>query len=489
LDHTEPLSAPQPRSHRWWKPACALLLAAYFFLVSCDGLKAPFAVDEMAAIWWFWHPSPWRLLFSQFMLWHGYLRPMGGLFYVPIFSVFGLNPVPYHAVLLLLLLAGAYLMYRFARALGCAELPAAIVALIACYHGGLSNLYFNSVFVFDALCGLFYFAAFAYYARIRSDGSLLSRGQTAAFLGLYLCALNSKEMAVTMPVVLLAYEWLFHAPPPFRWKALAQWLRGPGSVLCFSALMNLVFIYGKKFGPDALMQASSYTPVFSWERIVDFQERYIGDIFYHVPRFEWLATLLIWLAVTYLVWRRKRPVLRFCWIYILVTPLPIEFLQGRDQACLYVCLAGWAVLAATLFTDWLSSAARILTAEPLFPRLKPERVRGVLAAAGMVLLALGSWNFEQTEVQPAIQYLGGETTTVLAEFRAENPHVPPGSKVIFLDDPWPGKNFDASRIGELWFHDRKTLVLLHQMHHFSPEEIAKADVLFTWRDGKLIRVR
>jgi hypothetical protein len=488
-DHSEPLPDPPPRAHRWRKPACAVLFAAYFFLVSWDGLKAPFAIDEIAAIWWFWHPSPWRLLFSQFMLWHGYLRPMGGLFYVPIFLTFGLNPVPYHVALLLLLLAGAYLMYRFARVLGLGELPAAIVALIACYYGGLSNLHYNSVFVFDALCGVFYFAAFVYYARIRSSGSLLSRGQAVAFLGLYLCALNSKEMAVTMPVILLAYEWLFHAPPPWRGKALAHWLRGPGSVLCWSALMNLVFIYGKRFGQDGLMRASAYRPVISLARIVDFQKRYIGDIFYHMPRFEWPATLAIWLAVTYLVWRRNRPVLRFCWIYILVTPLPIEFLEGRDQACLYVCLAGWAVLAATLFTDCLPGATRILTAEPLFRRLQPRHARAVLAAACMILWALGNWRFEQIEIAPSIQYLGGESTAVLAAFRAADPHVPPGAKVIFLDDPWPGKSFDTSFIAELWFHDRKTRVLLNQMSHLPPEEIAKADALFTWRDGKLIRVR
>jgi hypothetical protein len=88
-----------------------------------------------------------------------------------------------------------------------------------------------------------------------------------------------------------------------------------------------------------------------------------------------------------------------------------------------------------------------------------------------------------------IQYLGGETTGVLAEFQATNPRVRPGAKVIFLDDPWPGKSFDMSRIAELWFRDRKTEVLLDQMSHLPPEEIAKADALFTWREGKLIRVR
>ena len=164
-----------------------------------------------------------------------------------------------------------------------------------------------------------------------------------------------------MPVVLLAYEWLFHTPPPRSWKALVKWLRGPGSVLCCSARMNLVFIYGKRFGPDGLLNGPSaaYKPVLALERIVDFQERYIGDIFYHLPSFDWLATLLIWLAVTYLVWRRNRALLRFCWFYVLLTPLPISFLEGRKRACVYICLAGWAVLAATLFTDWLASATRV----------------------------------------------------------------------------------------------------------------------------------
>src|ERR1051325_2140004 len=114
-------------------------------------IHAQFAPDEMVAIYTYWHPSPLRILVSQFMLWVGYLRPVGAFFYVPTYLLFGLNPVPYHVLLLLLLLAGVGAMYLVARALGAGELPSGIVALIACYHGGLSNLYYNSVFVFDLL--------------------------------------------------------------------------------------------------------------------------------------------------------------------------------------------------------------------------------------------------------------------------------------------------------------------------------------------------
>jgi len=69
-----------------------------------------------------------------------------------------------------------------------------------------------------------------------------------------------------------------------------------------------------------------------------------------------------------------------------------------------------------------------------------------------------------------------------------NPSVPPGAEVVFLDDPWQG-GFDMAIIAELWFRDRRTRVLLNRVSHLPPEEIAKAGAVFTWRDGKLIRVR
>jgi len=475
----------------WRKLAFAALLAAYFFLVSWDTLKAPFTADEMMAIHIYWHPSPWRLLTSQFLLWRGYFRPLGALFYIPAFLTFGLNPVPYHALLLLLLLAGAYQMYRFARVLGSSELGAAMVALIACYHGGLSNLYYESVFVFDVLCGIFCLAAFTHYARIRSSGRLLTRGQTLGFLGLYLCALNSKEMAVTMPVMLLAYEWLYRKPPRLAWnmpwRELAGWLRGEGRVLCWAGLMNVVYIWGKQYGQYGLMKLPAYRPALSWERLVDFEQRYLGDIFYNLPRFGGPATCAIWLVVTYFAWRSKRPVLRFCWFWVVLTPLPIMFLEGRDQACLYVTLGGWAVLGATLFMDWLPTATRVVAGEPWFQRLEQGRVRAMLAAAAMLVWAWGNWSYKEAWIAPVIPKIDPQIREVLAEVRAVNPRVPPGAKVVFLDDPF--HSFDMAFIAELWFRDRRTRVILNQQTPLPPEEIANADAIFAWRDGKLIRVR
>src|SRR5579863_10097268 len=104
-----------PASARWTlrKLAVALFLLAWFVYFSRDVLGVHFAPDDMMNIDnFYWSPGPFRLFYSQFLLWRGYYRPMGGLFYLPVLAVAGLNPAPYHVALSLLLLANVYLVYR-----------------------------------------------------------------------------------------------------------------------------------------------------------------------------------------------------------------------------------------------------------------------------------------------------------------------------------------------------------------------------------------
>ena len=106
--------------------AFALLLAAYFLYFAWDGMSAPIAVDTFANIYGYWKQgAPW-LLGAQLQLWGGNYRPLGGLFYLALFHFFDLNPLPYHLVMALIVLANAYWVYVFARILGCTELVSAM---------------------------------------------------------------------------------------------------------------------------------------------------------------------------------------------------------------------------------------------------------------------------------------------------------------------------------------------------------------------------
>src|ERR1035441_3071266 len=212
---------------RWRKLAFALFTLAYFLYFNWDGLWVRFAADDMQNMAFYWRLAPVRVLLGRFVPWCGSYRPMAGLFYLPLLKGFGLNPLPYHAVMLAILLGNLYLMYRFALRVGCGELQAGLATLIVAYHAGLSMLYYNTAFIYDVLCFSFYMGAFLCYARVRARGRLLRGGETALVMGLYLCALDSKEMALTLPIVLLAYEWIYHPVDgrPAAWtpSGIARW--------------------------------------------------------------------------------------------------------------------------------------------------------------------------------------------------------------------------------------------------------------------------
>src|ERR1035437_4219677 len=269
-------------SGQWRKPAFALLTLTYFLYFNWNGLWVRFGADDMMNMVSCWRPAPVRLLLDLLLPWHGAYRPMAGFFYLPLHHFFGLNPIPYHAVMLAILLGNLYLMYRFALRIGCGELQAGLATLIVAYHAGLSMLYYNTAFIYDVLCFSFYMGAFLCYARVRAQGRLLRGSETALVMGLYLFALDSKEMALTLPMVLLAYEWVYHIRNgrPTSWTAreIVSWLRGPGRVMLYCVVLNLVYLYGKAFGPDPLLQAPGYRLELSLERLFAFEKTAMGDL-------------------------------------------------------------------------------------------------------------------------------------------------------------------------------------------------------------------
>ena len=464
--------------------AFTVFTVAYFFFFTWQGLRLPFAADDLMNLAGHWRPGPWRLFYSNFLLWHDFYRPMGGLFYVPIFHFFGLNAAAYHAALLPLLLLLVGLVYLLARILGASRLEAWLAALVVSCHAGLAFLYFETIYIYDVFCAIFYAGALLCYVRARSRGRLLSASETALFFALFLCALNSKEMAVTLSVMLLAYEWLYHrpgsAPPQQDSRDRVQLLRRfvvPG----ISAVMTAVFIYGRVW--RGLGRQPGYLVGFSLTRLASFQQRQFQDIFVQ-PDYGggWALVALSWLLVTYFAWRRNRPLLRFFWIWILVTPLPLEFLDGRRKATLAIPLIGWAILGAAAALALARSLSNSMECDPGFRRLSPQtRLAAVVA---VLVAAWASWNGPLFESVIQTYHTGIPTGEVIQQFQALNPTVRPHSTVVFLNDPFD--SWDMAFVAELWFHDRTVIIHLEKKTPLTAAELARVDYLFDWRNGKLI---
>ena len=473
--------------------AAATLFLAYFLYFSWGRLQVPFSSDDLMNLDFYWKRGTGWMLLSQFPLWRGYYRPMGAAFYLPLFAGFGLNPAAYHVGVMLVLVANAYLLYRLAKVLGAGELAAGLAALIACYHAGLSPLYYYTGFVYDVLCFFFYVSALVLYAGVRRRGRLLTAWETAAFAGLFLCALNSKEMAVTLPAILLVYEWTYRRPAIRNWRDLPAWLRGPGRVALCGAVMSLLSLYGKAFGPDPLLNAAGYRPIFSLHQVRQFQTAALGDLFLNRHYSGWVQILAMWALLLYLALRRDRPVLRFCWWFVPIAMLPVEFLEHRTGANLYVPLAGMAIFGAVIFADLARSLAGVLAREAILRRVDRRVLLAVTVAAGVVLWAHRNQYLKEWLVRPAMARTGKPQAQIVEQFRALNPHVEPGSRVAILDDPVepndPLNGLQTYFIAELWFRDPSIAVYLPRLNRLSPEELARMDHLFAFEEGKLVRVK
>ena len=457
-----------------WRKACfAAFLLAWFLYFNWSSLRVHFAPDDMMNMAYYFRAGPWRLAEALITPWTGFYRPMGGLFYMTLFAGFGLNPAPYHAAILMLLAASVWLTYRFARLLGCGELAAGLAALVVAYHPGLSNLYYNAGFVYDVLCLFFYMAALVYYGRVRESGRPPRPGETAVFLVLFLCALLSKEMAITLPAALLAHEWLYH----HRVRD-ARWVLG------LAAALDVASVCGKLFGAGALISQPGYGPVLSVGRLIDFQRVMLSDVFvnWHYPVWPiWAALGVMALtSVWWLGWQAKAPapqlVLRFCWVFsIVIAPLPIEFLKGRSAACLAIPAVGLAVFAAVTITELAGLASR------------RREVTAVVVVLAVCLWAHRVHYLKGWLVEPAMAQLGQTGWDVISQFRALNPHVQPGSQVVILHDP--STDLETASIAQLWFRDRTVVIHLQRQNPLPPEELAKMDALFDFQNGKLIRVK
>src|SRR5262249_3404126 len=233
-----------------------------------------------------------------------------------------------------------------------------LAALAMCYHGHLANLVFSGSFIYDVLCGFFYFAALAYYVRIREKGAALRPGQLAIFLALYVCAFNSKEIAVSLPVIVFIYEAL-KCPWLADWKQFA-WRNWSVAVpALIGGLVTAIFIYAKLNSPYSLAHLQAYRPVYSWNRFTLTNAHFINDPFYDSASRIGRTVLVVWPVVfLYAVWRQDR-LLQLMAFWVVITPIPLAFIPARGGAMLYIVLFGWATIFARMLSDLIGLIAKV----------------------------------------------------------------------------------------------------------------------------------
>jgi hypothetical protein len=325
---------------------CFLAAAVLFYFASRPAYRGYFSEDDLATLSWapiagadsyygeILNPVSNDLNF----------RPFATLYYNFLGRTAKLHYAPYVFVLQLLHILNAVLLIFLLREFGFSLIAAGAGALLYAFNATTMEAYWKPMFVFDLLCGTLCLAALLLYVRGRWLLALIP----------FWLAYKSKEIAIMLPVALLAYEFLLGKR---QWKRLIPF-----------------FIVSLSFGLQALWHnqtvaaqntyALHFTPQAALTAI-----RFYASVMFGLPDM-WIAVLLL----PFLIRDRRLSV----GIVLAMSVLfPLLFLSNRMLGVYwYVPSIGLAIAAATIASRlprWVVAAFFVVWLPLYFVLLRDKR--------------------------------------------------------------------------------------------------------------------
>ena len=463
-------------------------VVVYVFTFAGDGLHASLTGDDLMNAYRYWSRPISQVIKEGLLFFPAEIvRPMGAVFYSPLLALFGLNPLPYRVVCLSLLLANLGLLYLFCFRLSRSREASALACLLGAYHAHLGELYYNSGTIYDLLCFTFLYVAFIYYFKIRDRGSYPGLRQSVTLLALYIAALDSKEMAVTLPIMLIAYELLFHPPRPLSLSRLRGWLVREGRCFLLTVPVTIAYIVSRMSGPHRLINNAPYHPHFTFDSFMTNWLRYANALFYSVGTFGRNRLFILWIAMLIIAWIARRHELIFAWVLIMVGVLPVIFIQPRSLYAIYVTLPGWYLFAAVslmMLRDLLIRYSKTLSSS------LPVEARSIMLFLAVLMLLLPIHRNEKRFLHWAPPP-NDQARLLYQQLVANHPSMQSGAGVLFLSDPFDPDDHTLTFVFRLHYRDKE--IRLDRVKFLGAEPNAEAKKsyqhVFNFTDGTLSEVR
>lgn len=475
-------------SAKGFRTGVALPILAALFIAGCFvytfhvGRRMPYSPDDMMNLYRAWSMTPLELLRANLTL-AGGERPLGAAFYRAQFALWGFRSQPLHGAVWTLLAFNLGLAWLLFRRLG-AEAEAAVwgVSILA-LHGGLRDLSYNTGTLYDALCFTFYVAALLVYLRARERGVPNWRSLLLFDL-LLICALDSKEMAVSLPLVVLLWETVFHPPESWSVRALARKLTGEWRGLLWSIPLVLFFSWMTLSSSSAIHNHPAYTPMVTWHRWLETSGEYLALAFY-AGGHAGIATMAVYgaaiAAALIAIAMRLKSIGPFAMLWFPITLLPISFITARNSGyILYIPLLLWALYAGTLLARL---RRQIAPSEGLAAAVSQVALAALLAAGFGALNRVGPPDPPSMVVSPV------ERT--VRQFKAQYPRVQGPSRMLFLEDPFTSDNYTLLFILRLLY--RNPQLEVHRLsagddQHPPLDRLPHYDHIFAYRQGRYIEL-
>lgn len=419
-----------------------LFLAIYFAVSASPGLNAYFTQDDGGNLLFmhrYWEHSLGDVLGSALRVATGAFRPLGGIYYFMLYRLAGFNPVPFRAVCLALMLANVLLAFALLRRLSGSLEVALLGAVLMANHPAVFDILYNSGTIYEILCFLFYFLAVWRYLAWRQAGqqagaTALSWRQLAVLLVLTGCALDSKEMAMTLPGALLLVELVYFPPESWSWREGVRFAVRQGRGAFAVAALVAPTIAVKVLTHNPLTEDSSYAH-HSLRATVENMRGFHNFLLYgdiHSGGLSIPGLLALWAAMgAAAIVLRSRP-MKFGLLFLIGSLLPVCLIDRRSGYMLYIPLMGWALYAGCLFQRLCGGLVRFAS---LRPRAAMALKIAAFAAAAVPIVNLHAAGF--AKYSASLQHDHNDMRRVIERLRKVHPQLARGSFLLLVDDPLP----------------------------------------------------
>jgi hypothetical protein len=463
-------------------PALAAIIIAICFIETAHvGRRMPYNDDDMMNLYRAWTKAPSQLVTENLTFAAGQ-RPLGAAFYRAQFALWGFRSQPLHGLVWMVLALNLYFAWRLFRRFGANNEAALLGLAIFALHGGLRDLSYNTGTLYDTFCCTFYVAALLVYLRARAQGTPGWKS-LALFALLFVCALNSKEMAVSLPLVLLLWELVLHPPESWSLGVLVRRLIREWRGVIVSGALAAIFSLKALSSGSAVHGLIGYTPSWTWRRWLETTAEYLSLSFYAPhPAGPWFIAcyvLAIGAAIVSVV-MRARSFVAFALLWFPIALWPISFVPPRVSGyVLYIPLLLWALLAGVLLAY---ARRRIVASHGLFAG--SSRVFLFLAVA----VVLGALNRLRPNDPPRVEYSPVELTA--RQFRDLYPNLRGPSRLLFLHDPFRPDGWALLMTLRLLYRDIG--IDIHRLSvpdQYPPlGKLPNYDHIFDYRDSRYIEL-
>jgi hypothetical protein len=416
----------EPRPSRSFFIPATLFILAYFFLFSYDSLNTYLSFDDgmnFITMHHLWEAPFWKNLVQILKVFTTENRPLGALFYRPMYAIFGFNPLPYRIVVYIFLLINIVIAHRFARRFGATKGAAALSTLLFCYNASLGDLLYNTGTIYDIICFPLFFFALLLYARDRMRGQLTTRTMITVML-LFLASLDAKENAVMLSADLLFFELLYRRED-LNSRAVLQ------RVLGFFIAIGIVCAFYLKVKVSDMGQNALYQPHLSATFILKGMGHYFEQYFYLKPDSVGAgASALIILVILGLAVALRNRTAIFGMLFYVAGTFPVAIIPPRGGYAAYIAFPG-LTLALGAILDQLRALLLRLTGRQRFERVS-------MAVLFLAVATVSIWRFAhlRREGMQAVLWSQQRVIGLVEAFKRQIPEFPPDGRILILDDPW-----------------------------------------------------